>query len=294
MQYRQIIYNIIKTYVSHQLMNKILKKITPVFVKSIIARNIIKIQPYPRDEIEFKAAETIDELRQAYEILGKTYIEEKYSNTKRRVLIYNTFKNSATFIAKKNNIVIGTMSVFPDNKTFGLPLDSDYKNNIDKLRNKGHRIAEVGGFAIERNKRGTNQRIAMEFNRILIRYLLFLKIDSIIIGINPKHEHIYRGIFFFKSLGKKHNNYKFVNNVPVIPLQLNIKKIKNKYKKTYNKKKDKKNIYKFFFDKNVKYDFTKNKPISWDKKVWDYFIDDILKNTPNSMKKQILFLFNSL
>ncbi|MFH1521929.1 MAG: hypothetical protein ABIF18_03140, partial [archaeon] len=94
--------------------------------------------------------------------------------------------------------------------------------------------------------------------------------------------------------GKRHNNYKFVNNAPVVPLKLNINKIKSKYEKIYNNKADKKNLYKFFFDKNVKYDFIKNTPILWDKKVWSYFIDDMIKNTSKSKRKQLLLLFNNL
>ena len=112
-------------------MNRIIKKLTPVFIKSIIARNAITLDLNPNEEIEFKIAETVDELCQAYKILGEAYIEEGYSNTKRRVLVYNAMKDSATFVAKKDDRVIGTMSVFLDNNHFGLPLASNYKKNID-------------------------------------------------------------------------------------------------------------------------------------------------------------------
>lgn len=263
----------------------------PIKIKSYLARKAIKINNSEIEGIEFKTAETIDELDQAYKILGEAYKKQGYSNSQKRVLTYNTVENSATFIAKRNNEVIGTMSILPDNETFKLPLDSDYKKNIDKLRNKGHSIAEVSGLAIRKSERNSNQKIVMELNKIMLKYALSLKINNLIIGVNPKHEHIYRGVLSFKSLGKTHKNYQFVKGAPVVPLKLDIDKIR-KYKNTYVGKK--KALIDFFFKESTKYNFEKNKPILWNKKVWNHFIDDIIVNTPKSKRKQLLLFFNSL
>ena len=134
-------------------------------------------------------------------------------------------EGSITFVAKKDNEVIGTISmVFGEDsqgKTETLPMEEVYEKEIKEYRDKGHKIAEITQLALKR-KDVTTLRDFINQRSILIElYALVLKksfekksrkeLDDLVIAINPKQEDFYKDTFKFEHLGGV-KTYGSVNN----------------------------------------------------------------------------------
>ncbi|MDZ7700088.1 MAG: hypothetical protein U5R49_25235 [Deltaproteobacteria bacterium] len=215
-------------------MKKLFMKL-PDPIKGPILRKRVCIDESKLDGTTFKIADTIEELKSAYGLVHDVYVKEGYMDphpSGMRVTKYNLLPKSTTFVGKKDGKVVVTISLIPDSEN-GLPMDSLFKRELDKIRSQGRYIAEVGNLATDPNFRNRNQNVPMHANKIMLRYAhRYLNVDNLVIAINPKHKWLYKNILLFNQIsGKK--DYDYVKGAPALAMTMDILRAEQRYRDVY-------------------------------------------------------------
>jgi len=117
---------------------------------------------------------------------------------------------------------VGNICIINDSDK-GVPLDSLFKDELGTIRNRGMSIVEIGQFVVDHKtlSRQTAKNVSLMLMKIVMHVTLDKGIDTICIGVNPKHVSFYKHIGFKElSLPK---DYEQVNGAPCVPMYLNIK-----------------------------------------------------------------------
>lgn len=198
------------------------------------------------DRPSLKIAKTFDEYMQSFSILYSEYLASKYLNSTNRdelyFSVYNLLPKTCVFLFKSYLTVLSTMTFIPDTPEFGLPMDDIYNAELDTLRRKGHKIAEIGSLATRFDYRGQN--LIMFLAKAIFQYAVITGIDDLCITVNPKHVRFYKTIFLFVPFGEK----RFYDKVgaPAVALRVNMRRIEPALLETYGASDFDTNLHAFF------------------------------------------------
>jgi len=201
--------------------------------------------------IVYKVAQTRKELEDALSLVYKEYLRRGYipkgykSNI--RLSVYNSLPSTTTFVAKQGKRVVAGVTLIPDSP-LGLPMDKLYKRELDKLRKEGCRVSEVSQLAIDMSLFGASFFSMFNFNKLIFIFRLFklvldhtLDVDRLTdmcIVINPKHQFLYKFIFFEEMGPLKY--YGLVNRAPALAFRLRLTGLAERAK-------NRKGVYRIFF-----------------------------------------------
>jgi len=212
-------------------------------------RKKIKINERKLNGIKFKIANSFDELCGAFSLVHDEYVRHGYMEkhaTGMRIIKHNTLPDATTVVGKVNSNVVLTMSLFPDSE-YGLPMDTQYKEEINKLRSQKRCVAEVGSFAAHPGIRKHDPNIPMHGYKIIHYYATkHLGLDDIVAAINPKHRLFYEWILLFEQIGGE-KDYGCVNNAPAIVMRLDLGTMKSRYQQFYAGAPKERDLHNFFF-----------------------------------------------
>jgi len=177
----------------------------------------------PGEIIIDRAIEPVD-LLSAYHLVYNIFLESGYikpNDTRIRIRPYEVLIEMATFIAKISNKVVGVHSVVPDTPEFGLPSDSAFKGELDKIRNMGERrICEATNLAIHpRFRKGP---VSTELMRIMYAHAVETGCTDLIATVSPSHQFFYE--FMGLELVGEVRNYSGEVKDPVIMMRYDIPK----------------------------------------------------------------------
>ena len=176
-------------------------------------------------KIDFYIAKSIDLLQEAADLIQLEYEKDNYvsslpSGMKAPISSYNKADSSTTFVAKCENIVIGTVTLVGDSEK-GFPLDSIFRQEADSLRVPGNSIAEISQLAVRRDAAEILEIGKREVQAILLQLFSLVyycavakNINILCITINPKHDVFYLGIGFAPMGEVKY--YDTVNGAPAL------------------------------------------------------------------------------
>ncbi len=163
--------------------------------------------PVPRlsRELVVKIAATKDEWEGAFELVARNYKAAGYEGSlqcKVRFTPYHALPGSVTFIAKHGERVLMTMSLVPDNRLLGLPLDVLYEKEVRVLRRQRRRLAEVISLAAD------DALEMREFRQVFVALIRLMKQyhvthggDTWVITVNPRHSTYYTKALGYIQLG---------------------------------------------------------------------------------------------
>jgi len=130
---------------------------------------------------------------------------------------------AATFLAKKGDLLCGTLSVFDDGP-LGVPLEDIFAPEISELRNAGKKLAEVGQFAVYDPRNDVTMPVginpALGLFKLVFAYAKANKIDTLCITVNPKHERFYHAMGFVRW--ERECSYAAVNGHPAVGMTLDL------------------------------------------------------------------------
>lgn len=116
--------------------------------------------------------------------------------------------------------VCATISAYLD-RSGGLPLDAVYPAELDRLREEGRTLVEVGLLA---DRRGDLSR-SLDATLDLMKYGFFHGLHQggtdLVIGVHPHHARFYQRIFAFEPFGAE-STCPSVNHAPVVGLRLDL------------------------------------------------------------------------
>ena len=199
------------------------------------------------DRPAIKSAENRDEFSQAFGLVYKEYLSSGYipepKTTEILYNIYHLLPETTVFIAKSYLTVVSTLTQIFDSDLFGLPMDLLYRKELDSLREKDRKIAEITGLATQKSFRWKN--IFMYLCKAMLWHARYHGVNDLCITVNPKHVRFYKNIFLFEQFGPE-KHYSSVN-APAVPLRLNMDDIDKKGRDEYDTADFECNLYDYFF-----------------------------------------------
>jgi hypothetical protein len=250
-------------------------------------RKKLRIDKNIVEGIVFKVAETQDELAQSYKLVYKAYREKGYTDSnpsEMRLTPHHTHPDTVVFIGLKHNKVITTLSLFPDSMA-GLMLDDLYNKELNILRKEKRKLAEVGALATHTDYRLDNLTLPLFLMKMVCIYAVdYMKVDNLVIAVNPKHALFYTGIILFEKIGGL-KECQHVKDNPAYAFTLNLNTLNSTYKTHYKGKVKSRNLYHFMFlqnNKEIRLPEGKTPLYVWNKKKLKYFFE-IKTNTFSKM-----------
>ncbi len=194
---------------------------------------------------QIKWAETPGELEQAFALVHDEYLKLGYISqpdpSRMYYGIHNLLPETATLTVNSDSKVVATLTLVPDTKAYGLPMDKIYNTELNELRREGRKLSELCGLVTSSKLRWKN--LYMQMCRIVYKHALCSGIDDFCIMVNPKHVEFYKTIFLFEKLGPE-KLYPALG-VPAVALRADLNKMKDQLSKNYGSLDCECNLYSF-------------------------------------------------
>jgi hypothetical protein len=149
-----------------------------------------------RQEFKVRIATTEDRRKSASLLIEKMYSWRGYEADS-----LNQDPNRITLVAHQENKVAGTVTLGLDGPK-GLVVDELYKTEVDALRAKGRKIAELTKLAVDEST-ASRSVLAALFHIAFIYAFHIHKYTDFVIEINPRHEFFYKRMLGFNRLGEE-------------------------------------------------------------------------------------------
>ena len=180
-----------------------------------------------------KWAETPEELEQAFALVHDEYLKLGYISkpdpSGMFFGIHNLLPETVTLTVNSDSKVVATLTQVPDTREYGLPMDRIYRTELNDLRRKGRKLAELCGLVTSSKLRWKN--LYMQMCRIVYTHALCNGVDDFCIMVNPKHVEFYESIFLFERLGPE-KLYPTLG-VPAVALCADLNKMKERLIENY-------------------------------------------------------------
>lgn len=171
--------------------------------------------------LAIQLARSEDDLHQAFALTYRSYFRAGLAvdhPSQLRLTPYHLLPSSEVIIAKLDQTVVSTISLFGDGK-LGLPMQSMYAREVDFLRNQGMRLAEIGALADRRVSPRRFISTFAEMGRLLVQAAAARNIDALVAVAHPKHAKLYKRVLGFKQVGD-HTDCPYANGNPAEALYL--------------------------------------------------------------------------
>ena len=213
-----------------------------------VYRNFVDCNPTPNERLVLKIADTREELEACFALLHEAYVDSGFMNpdpSGMRVTIYHALPTTTTLCAKYDDQVVGTLSLIRES-VLGFPLQRIF--DLTALREKKGNIAEVSALAVHKRFRRTGGSILFPLMKFMYEYCTtFFDTRHLVIAVNPRHIEMYESLLFFRRLTQNVvENYDFVNGAPAVGATLDLRSAPEIFKKHYDNKPPKRNLYAFF------------------------------------------------
>ena len=234
-------------------------------------------------EVQYKVAQTQDEVEQALKLIQDSYVESKLTHKSSEEIRINKYKllpTTTIFIAKYKDEVVATASQVMDTG-LGLPIESFI--SLENQRKTGRRISEITGLAVKKAWRSQSTGIFFPLISYSVLYCRrIIGTQDVVIVTRASVQKFYRAIFGFKPLSLKATAHTGVNNHLSFAQILDLDKLEENFKSLYGlRRPTHKNVYKIFKNfpwesqcdfKKEKYDFLCNH--SFTLKTMKYFFSE--------------------
>jgi hypothetical protein len=149
-----------------------------------------------RQEFKVRLATTEDRRKSASLLIEKMYSWRGYETD-----ALNSDPNKITLVAHHENIVAGTVTLGMDGPR-GLVVDELYKDEVDALRAKGRKIAELTKLAVDESA-ASKSVLAALFHIAFIYAFHIHKYTDFVIEVNPRHALFYKRMLGFNVIGSE-------------------------------------------------------------------------------------------
>ena len=166
---------------------------------------------------------TLDELRQAYQVVHDLYLEERYIHAHpsgMRIRIFEALPEMATFVAysEVEERTVGVLSVVADSADLGLPADIVFRSELNRLRDGGAKVCEVTNQSVVEDFR--KSAVPTELMRCVMAQVLLKKFDEVVALVSPNHAGMYR-LLGFRQIGAV-RSYSHTIHDPVVAMSMHV------------------------------------------------------------------------
>jgi len=198
------------------------------------SKDIPSVQPHfitdSNAAVEVRPAADRKELENAYRLVYQSYLHRGYIEPnphQLRMTLFNAIPETVTFVSLHQKETIATVSLVPDSPA-GLPMDEIYHDEVESLRRKGHRLAEVTMLADRRLEIRRTLPVLLSLMKLVFDYARYvLKLNDLCITINPRHDEFYKRYLLFDDLGEL-RTYPSVRGNPAVARRLDLDHVRAK------------------------------------------------------------------
>ena len=173
--------------------------------------------------LEFKVAQTVQDVSEAWQLVYYSYLRARLikpnpacTHTVPQAMLAD---KSIVICGRIEQVTVSTMSAYHDDGEHGLPLDTVYADELNRLRDSGRRLVEIGLFADRREKIQRSMEALLELMRWTTYFGVHGGATDAIIGVHPHHAAFYTRLLGFDAIGET-RSYETVNGAPVMLLRL--------------------------------------------------------------------------
>ena len=215
-----------------------------------IVRSMVDCEFLPGPELELKIADTREELEACFALLHDAYVGEGYmapDPSGLRVTAYHALPTTTTLCAKVGGRVVGTLSLIREG-LFGFPMQSAF--DLEAVRAKQGRIAEVSALAVHRDFRATGGRILFPLMKFMYDYCTsYFDTRHLVIAVNPNKVEMYEALLMFERLpAAVVDRYDFANGAPAVGATLDLATVADKLHAAYRGRPDRRNLHRYFIE----------------------------------------------
>lgn len=156
------------------------------------------------------------------------------ASPKPQVLPQACAPGSAIFVAKDQDAIVGTITFYIDS-AIGLPMDDVHGEEVDEMRARFARVAEVGGLAVQEDRRGVG--ITMMLYQATFRWALATNAQCIVACVNPSSRRVYSRLLLFEVLGACKEHPRFLG-APSIPIGVDLTTAPARYREAHGDARD--------------------------------------------------------
>jgi hypothetical protein len=257
---------------------KLLRDLPDPISGPLIRKGLV-IDPSWADDVVFKVADTREELEAAYRLVHDVYVEEGYEDLRKpgvRVNLRYALPTTATIVGKIGDQVVITLTIIADSP-LGLPMDMIFSRELFPLRRDGRWIAEIGALASHPDFRRRQQTMALFADKAIMKYAInCLKVDDVVIAINPKHVWVYKHLLCFENLSKDVKEYRYVNDAPAVAMRLDAKNCQELWRLAYQGRPAERNFSSFYEaddPDHIELTYEQTLHSVWDEEMFSYFFE---------------------
>lgn len=147
-----------------------------------------------RDRVDFVGAFQL--LQRRYALAGLSD-----SKTALRVLPYHLWGQTQVIVAKYRGNVIGSVSITRDGNGGGIPMESNYRDPIERLRERGTSFGEVCSLTVESPEGQSTGEIFGQITRLMMFHARYVGLDQLVAMVHPRHAKFYQRAMGFQTIG---------------------------------------------------------------------------------------------
>ncbi|OAG27979.1 N-acyl amino acid synthase FeeM domain-containing protein [Thermodesulfatator autotrophicus] len=171
-----------------------------------------------KNNFRVKFASKRKEFLNVFSLVYDRYLKSGYIKPNEKKLFYTPYQalpDSRVCFAynPSDKRILSTATIVIDSE-LGLPSDSIYKKEIDNLRSKGRKLAEISCLAAKHDIHYRNGIFSIF--RLIYRYACQKGVTDFIISIRPKHKKFYEEILLFKQIGQEKPHKSYFNTLVVL------------------------------------------------------------------------------
>lgn len=175
------------------------------------------------NRITFEIARTRDDFESGLRLLYESYVRSGLAignPSGIRITPYHLLDTTDVFVAKAQEEVFMTISLIADGE-LGLPMESMYADQVQELRMRGKRLAEVGCFADRRLDVTGFNPVFNTLTKLLVQTARHRGQDTLVVAVHPRHAKFYRRLLGFQDIGGL-TYCQYVSNRPALALLLDL------------------------------------------------------------------------
>jgi len=183
----------------------------------------------PHTDVSYCRATTLDDLYNAYQLVHDIYVDQGYilpNHTGIRLRPFEVVSDTATFVAKVGEKIIGVTSVAMDSPGLGLPSDKAFQREINILRRAGRKLCEGTNWVVSPEFRHTN--VINELMRCSYAHVRASGAHDWIVSVSPGHSAFFYEFFGFETIGSQRSYSENIHD-PVVLLRLAINELDERF-----------------------------------------------------------------
>ena len=187
-------------------------------------------------DVDYKIASSHDERAEAFRLIYKAYLRAGLGEPNEygmRVTPYHMLPTTEIFVAICRQETIFTVTLISDGE-LGLPMETVYATEVERLRLQGLRIAEVSCLADRRSEFRRCFPVFLRLCRFTAQYAWHIGLEQLLVAVHPKHARFYKRFMDFEPIGEL-RSYPAVRNRPAVAMMLDMMRLHRDRPESYYK-----------------------------------------------------------